>query len=123
MAYLASIIDVAALALESSPGWFHREQLDDRALGCPTCGEPMTIKWANKTPVRECEERHGLWIGAKDRDAFSNELFEPIEHQQRIVKMRHQLADVVAGVPGAVERLANRILSLERRIAALESRR
>jgi hypothetical protein len=125
MAYLASIIDVRALELESSAGWFyHREQeVDDRPLGCPTCGEPMTSVWSKKTPVRQCEAAHGLWIAAKNRDAFSDELSEPIEHQQRIVNTRKQLAAVAAGDPGAVERLADRILSLERRIAALENRR
>jgi hypothetical protein len=122
MPYLASIIDVRALGLESTAGWFYLrdQELDDRALGCPTCGEPMTVLWSKKTPVRQCEAEHGLWIAAKDRDAFGNELSEPLEEQQRIVTMREQLAAVAAGDPGAIERMADRILSLERRIAALE---
>ncbi|HEX7702321.1 MAG TPA: hypothetical protein VF403_16395 [Kofleriaceae bacterium] len=125
MAYLASIIDLRALVLESSPGWFYRGEpaLDDRPLACPTCGETMKIVWAKKTPVHQCEVPHGLWIGAKERDAFSNELYEPIEQRQRIANMRQQLASVVAGIPGAVEQMADRILSLEDRITALERRR
>jgi hypothetical protein len=124
MAYLASIIDVRALALETSPGWFYRGEhaLDDRPLGCPTCGETMAILWTKQTPVRQCEA-HGLWIAAKERDAFSNELYEPIEQRQRSATMRLLLAAVVAGDPGAVERMADRMLSLEDRIAALERRR
>jgi hypothetical protein len=123
MPYLASIIDVRALALVSSPRSVIYGQLDDRRLGCPTCGETMAILWANDTPVRRCAAEHGLWIGATERDAFSNELYEPIEQRQRSATMRLLLAAVVAGIPGAVERMADRILALEDRIAALETRR
>ena len=115
MAYLASIIDLRKLTFETSPGWFYRGGLDDDdPYPCPGCGERMKLVWVKNTPVHQCEHRHGLWIRAKYRDAFSSELAEPLEHQRRIATLRQQLAS------GAVDEVAAHIVALEDRIKALE---